>query len=331
MSDVTLQPLAPPVLIGALTILALAVCARGLWRGQRLRWLLRIAVVLVLGATCLRPTVPAAPQEVALSDADVYLAVDTTASMGATDGPDGASRLDLARADALAMIDQLAGAGARVSLVTFDSEARTVVPLTTDTTAVQRAVALLQPELAAASRGSSVTVASSLLSRTLTKVGQTHPDRSTLLLYLGDGEHTAEGAPASFASLADLVQGGMVLGYGTAEGATMTAREAGAPREATVILDPATGEPAASRADSDRLRALADELGGLSYVHRDGGKVPTVPAPEVRLIFGPGGNIPAGSTEYTWIGTLTLAGLLLVELAATLVSLLRAGLPRRAR
>ena len=110
----------------------------------------------------------------------------------------------------------------------------------------------------------------------------------------------------------------------------MPAREPGDPDETTLITDPATGEPAVSRADGARLRTLADEL-GLPYVHRDGGSVPTVPAPEVRLVFGPGGNIPAGSTEYTWVGALALVGLLLVELAATVVAFVRAGLPRRAR
>lgn len=330
MSDVVWQPIAPPLLIGGLALLALAVCVRGLWRGQRLHWLLRAAVVVVLGAMCLRPTVPAPPQEVALSDADVYLAVDTTASMGATDGPEGTSRLDLARADALAMVDQLAGAGARVSLVTFDREARTVVPLTSDSSAVQRAIALLQPELAAASRGSSITEADDLLARALTTVGENHPDRSTLLLYLGDGEHTAAGEPVSLAPLADLVQGGAVLGYGTAEGAGMPARQAGERGGTTPLVDPATGQPAVSRADGDRLRTLADEL-GLPYVHRDGGEAPTVPAPEVRLVFGPAGDVPAGSTEYTWVGALVLLGLLLVELVATLVALVRAGLPRSAR
>lgn len=331
----TLQPIVPFALIGALTFLGLLVCVREATRartaGERLRWWSRTMVVLVLAATCLRPAVPANVVNQSMSNADIFFVVDTTASMAATDGPDGKSRLDLVRADIVAITTDLAAAGSRAALVTFDREARTVVPLTTDAGAVARAAAIVQPEIAVASRGSSVTVSAPLLSRTLTQVAAAYPDRASVVVYMGDGEHTAAAAPTSFVPLRRLAQGGLVVGYGTAAGATMPEHHMTyAQTDQALVLDPKTGQPAVSHADEVRLRGIAGEL-GLKYVHRDGGPAPAVPAPTVRLVVNEVSDLPGGSTEFTWIGALVLAVLLLGELAGTVVALGRAGLPRRPR
>ncbi|WP_066581821.1 vWA domain-containing protein [Cellulomonas timonensis] len=339
----TLQPLIPVVLIAVLAALGVLMCLREAWRASgvagRLRWLPRALIVLVLSAMCLRPTVPAPPVEVAMSNADLYFVVDTTASMAALDGPAAVSRLDQARTDIVAMVDEIGATGARASLLTFDREARTVVPLTTDTGAVARAAALLRPEVADASTGSSVTVAATLLSRTLANVADAYPDRATVVVYLGDGEQTADDDPVSFGPVAPLVQGGLVLGYGTAAGATIPARQV-SDRSAggELVLDPATGQPALSRADEAALTRLAGQL-GLPYAHRDDSPTPTIPAPTVRTVVanaadlpaGLVGAVPAGSSEHTWIGAIVLTVLLLGELFGTVVALGRSGLPRRPR
>ncbi|GIG19889.1 hypothetical protein Cch01nite_06130 [Cellulomonas chitinilytica] len=328
----TLQPVVPVALVGAFVLAGVVVCAQGACSSVgalgRARWLTRALVVLAAAAACLRPSTPAELTTAALSDADVYFVIDTTASMGATDGPDGTTRLDAARADVVALSAQLAGIGARTSLVTFDREARTVVPLTTDTTAVPRAAAVLRPELALASHGSSITVAAPLLSRTLREVAAAYPDRSTVVVYLGDGENTAAGEPESFAPLHDLVQGGLVLGYGTSAGAPMTARLTG--DGAGPVLDPATGQPAVSHADAEALDTLARDL-GLTHVARAGGPAPTVPDPTVRQVTTDVSGLPSGSTEYTWMAALAVVLLLLLDGAGTVLSLGRAAVPRGAR
>lgn len=340
MNDVVLQPVLPLPLLGLAVAVGALVCLRGLWRSRgirgRSRWLLRAATVLVIGATCLRPTEPATLATVALSNADVYFVLDTTASMGATDGLSGAdgapaTRLDDARQDLAALVDQAGGSGARAALVTFDREARTTVPLTSDTDAIVRAAALLKPEFAVASRGSSIAEATPLLFRLLSEVAEAYPDRSSVVVYLGDGEHTAEAARQSMTALAPLIQGGFVLGYGSAAGATMVATPLDPDEAPTLIVDPATGEPAVSRADAQALEAIATEL-ELPCVVRDGGAPPRIPDPTVREVTAEGfDDMPAGSTELTWIGALATAALLLVELAATVVDLVRSGVPRRRR
>jgi Ca-activated chloride channel family protein len=157
------------------------------------------------------------------------------------------------------------------------------------------------------------------------------PDRASVVIYMGDGEQTAAGAPTSFAPLRRLVQGGLVLGYGTAAGATMPAHQMTyAQTDQILVMNPRTGQPAVSHLDEVRLRGLAVEL-GLTYVHRGDGAAPTVPAPAVRLVVNAVSDLPGGSTEFTWIGALLLAVLLLGELFATVVALGRSGLPRGPR
>ena len=86
-------------------------------------------------------------------------------------------------------------AGARFSLLTFDSNAIVRMPLTTDTSALDTAVTVLQPQVTAFSKGSSITAARKLLAERLRSARDSHPERPRLVYYLGDGEQTSAAAP----------------------------------------------------------------------------------------------------------------------------------------
>ena len=47
------------------------------------------------------------------------------------------------------------------------------------------------------------------------------PERSRTIIYFGDGEQTVETSPKSFEPLKKYIDGGLVLGYGTAAGGRM--------------------------------------------------------------------------------------------------------------
>src|SRR5690606_39283043 len=70
---------------------------------------------------------------------------------------------------------------------------------------------------------------------TLRAATKSSPDRSRMVFYLGDGEQTSSGEPESFKGGAKYVDGGAVLGYGTAEGGPMkkTTGRDGADRKST--------------------------------------------------------------------------------------------------
>lgn len=267
----TFVPLAAwPVLV----VLAVAALAAVWWNpsdqdapgeSRATHWRLTAAVVLLFVAG-LRPGVPGGDEvDTTAANLNVYFVVDTTGSMVAEDHDGDRPRVQGVRADVAAIAAALPGA--RFCVVTFDSSTRVRLPLTTDSTALAAAVETILPEPAAYSRGSSVTEADARLRTLLEKDASRHPDRGRIVFYIGDGEHTAQGQPAPFSVPRGLIDGGAVLGYGTAEGGRMRSTD---PRRASAngyLQDPTTGEDAMSVIDERTLRAIGSQL-GVGYVNR---------------------------------------------------------------
>src|SRR5690606_24604210 len=275
------------VMVAGAAVLATAVvvgAVRTRTRGAFGWAVVRLAAVALLVLVAARPAIPAAPIAAEFSATDVYFVVDTTASMGAVDGPGGAQRLEQARADLVTLADDLSARGARLALITFDSEATVVVPLTSNGSAVARAASLLRTEATPSSRGTSIGAAVPLLVAQLSRAHEVHVDRAILVVYLGDGEHTASAAPASFAQVAPLLQGAVVIGYGTTEGAPMVARPRVEGEREQYVVDPATGQRAESAIDFAALDAVAGQL-GATVVIRDDSVLDAIPAPSQRLEF----------------------------------------------
>ena len=238
-------------------------------------WLVRSGLVLLLLLAACRPGLPGGTVEAAATDLNVFFVVDTSSSIAAEDhtrsgGPAaGVPRLDGVREDIRAIARELGGA--RYSLISFDSSAAVRMPLTTDTSALETAVAVLAPEVTDYSQGSSVTAARAVLAERLATARDSHPDRPRLVFYFGDGEQTSAEAPQALGIDGSLVSGGAVLGYGTRDGGRMKENSGDPTRPAaTYIQDPATGAAAVSRLDEDRLRDLARQL-ALPYLHRAAG------------------------------------------------------------
>ena len=283
----------------------------------RLRRSVMIALLLV---AALRPGVPGGDITVNASDLDVYFVVDTTSSSMAEDYAGTRPRLEGMRADIKGVAAQLPGA--RYTLLTFDHQTVTRLPLTADGAALVSAADTILPETSTWSQGSSVTVAGSLLEQALDRGRRTHPERTRVVLYLGDGEQTASSSPEPFQIDAQLVNGGAVLGYGTTAGGQM--KETGT-RRGGYIPDPSTGQPARSVIDEKQLQSISDQL-RLPYLHRtveDGGTgvVAAVRLKELSsLSTSDGSRSVEGRTELYWLFLLALAALAAWELGASLAA-----------
>ncbi|WP_255769486.1 vWA domain-containing protein [Pseudarthrobacter sulfonivorans] len=269
-------------------------------------WLLRSGLVLLLLAAALRPGIPGGGAQAATADVNVFFVVDTSSSIVAEDYGNHSPRLDGVRQDIMAIAGELAGA--RFSLLTFDSNAVVRMPLTTDTSALDTAAAVLQPQVTAFSKGSSITAAGKLLVERLRSARDSHPERPRLVYYLGDGEQTSATAPEAIKVDAGLVNGGAVLGYGTPEGGRM--KENTGPRSAAdggpaYIQDRTSGKggDALSVIDEGRLQWIARQL-GVPYVHRSAG-APVAPMMQAAdpgaLERDPGQLGLDGRTELYWI------------------------------
>jgi Ca-activated chloride channel family protein len=316
------QPILPVPLIVAAAIVLLGFTLWRVFAERRNRalfwsWTRRAVIVALLLLVIARPGLPGGTARASVAELNVFFVVDTTSSVAAEDWNGHEPRLDGVRSDIESITDQLAGA--RFSLLSFDSTAIQRVPLTEDTTAVDTAAKAMRQEVTYYSHGSTISEANTLLATVLKEAQKSDPKRANVVYYLGDGEQTADTKPGSFVSSKPLVDGGGVLGYGTSQGGRMKEFDGyGDEYSANRYIKDKTrpGDPdAISRIDEPNLRAIASEL-GVPYLHRSAGaSLASVVDPEK------GGHIvsSAGRTasvfDLYWIPAIPTFLLLFVDIA----------------
>lgn len=253
----TLSPLWP-LLAAVVAVLALHAWAsrRALRSGATWR---RGAAILLLGAVSLQPTITGSDDPPTPTATDVVLLIDRTTSMGAQDYDGQHPRMEGVLADVTALTTAMPSA--RYTVVVMDNDARIAVPWTTDTTAVVAFAETMGWREESFGIGSDISVGKPVAEQLLTDSVEVRPQARRFLLYLGDGEQTMEALPASFDTLQPLLNGSLVLGYGTEQGGRMALRP---DTEELVAHD---GVPQLSHIDENSLTTIADELGG-SYHHR---------------------------------------------------------------
>lgn len=301
-------PLAVVLFLAAAYLLTLARSAA--------RWRFALLVLLVVAAGA-RPGIPGAGAAVATTELNIFFVVDTTPSSAAEDYDGTSRRLDGMKTDINALAEEFAGA--RFSLITFDSTAKVVLPLTTDATALRTLTETLTPRPAYNSKGSSITVADQTLAGRLAASADSHPERPRLVFYLGDGEQTAAKPPAPLKAAPPLVDGGAVLGYGTKAGGPMRDFNFGS-KPGPWILDKQAGHtPALSRIDEQALQDLAGQL-NVPYVHRErpGELGATMADTSPSIASQPDGTdrLGAGRWELYWLLALAAFGVALWELGS---------------
>jgi Ca-activated chloride channel family protein len=270
----------------------------------------RIGIVVALVLILLQPGfgTRAAPSQ--LSDIEVLVVVDRTRSMAALDYQDG-PRIYGAQRDLAELADALPGA--RFALLTFGRQVTLELPFSSDPTSFGTAIETLQLEGPFDGSGSMADRPLEAMREILERADEQHPDRRRMVVFVTDGENTADGEQASFEELEDLVDGGIILGYGTQEGAKMPEAD-DLSTEDGYIYDQESGEDAISRIDEDNLQTIADEL-GIDYAHRTepGGMGRIADAFEATYAVDEGEDAPA-EHDLTWLFGLALLGLVLLEL-----------------
>ncbi len=222
----------------------------------------RLLMGTALVAILLGPAVPGEDIEVS-SNVEIFLAVDRTGSMAAEDWEDGQPRLNGVSRDMQELVK--ATPGARYSVVTWDSTVRIELPVTTDSSAVTSLAAALHQEISEFSAGSSLNRPVGVLLDTLQDSALSRPENQRYLVIFSDGEDTDsndQGLEEAWKEVAQLVDGGAVLGYGTAEGGPMRVFITGSGPQDDYMEDPdEPGTLAVSRLDEPALAELASVLG----------------------------------------------------------------------
>lgn len=279
----------------------------------------RIGIAVTFVIVLLRPGFGETDAPTQLADVDILVVLDRTRSMAALDFADREPRINGVKADLTALVDELPGA--RFGMLTFGADARLVLPFTTDVTAFQSAVDTLYLEGPQDGDGSRADRPVPELTEVLERAEEQRPERRRIVIYVGDGEDTAadgqEGDGNSFDEVADLVAGGVVLGYGTEKGATMPSSD-DLDIEGGYVRDPETNQSAISKADLGNLERIADEL-NVPFTHRTdaGGFSRIAGSFEASYIDGGGGgDARPAAHDLTWLFGLVLLGLVLLELRA---------------
>ncbi len=311
----TFQPVIMPILLVLLfaplafivvraLIVAKSPRQRGLWAGRTL-------LVLLCFAMLLRPGITGTPTQTVTTNTDIYLVVDTTASIVAEDWGDAEPRITGIREDIAELVTQYAGA--RFSLITFASNAEIRLPLTTDSSAVMSSLSVMRPETTTVSHGSDIGAASATLERVLTSAAESADNRSRMVFYFGDGEQTSSRDPKSFAKSADLVDGGAVFGYGTAEGGPMKITSGLATDLPDDDYIEYRGEQALSVLDEENLQAIADDLGVELQVRDAESAADFPPAPTSSMSL-TNSETAGGVFDLAWVLAIGVLALIAWEL-----------------
>lgn len=236
----------------------------------------RIGICIMLIICVLSPSIMRSTLQRAVNATNVIIALDITGSMRAKDA-DYAKNSKIERIEAARnIIHQITKSYANSSFaaISFGASTSVDVPLTPDARAVGNWINTLRTEPTSVATGTSLDAPIDQTLLTAKAIHDAHPDDTTVLYVISDGEETTQRKRRTFSSLRAYITNAFVIGIGSSKGAKI-------PLEKTQlqlddysedntsnqwVIDPATGNPGISKLDEKNLRNIADELSG-KYMH----------------------------------------------------------------
>lgn len=224
----------------------------------------QILIVILLFAVNLRFMIPNPDAPSVKSDVDVLFVVDDTISMLAEDyGEDNSRRIDAIRSDCSYIMNQLPGAS--FCVVSFADSTKMLIPYTIDITNVEQALKTLSGQPTLYATGTAFDQVMTYLNEFLNRDN----DHYQVVFFISDGEITKDEKMKSYPELADYIDTGAVLGYGTEEGGPMLAvafTGDESPEYIEYYDHNFDRQNALSVIDEDNLKSIASDM-DVSYVH----------------------------------------------------------------
>jgi Ca-activated chloride channel family protein len=198
------------------------------------------------------PSIGTSMKEIKEEGKDIFLAIDLSQSMNASDiGP---SRLQRVKFELKNLTKSFAGD--RIGLIIFSSEAFVQCPLTFDQNVLQLHIDGLNTGLVP-SQGTDINAP---LQMALSKFqSDERPEiNSRSVILISDGEDFGDNFRPIISELSDAGIKIFSLGVGTSQGSNI-------PRGNSVIIDPKTNQPALSRLEPTNLKYLAAQTEGAYF------------------------------------------------------------------
>ncbi|CAN5555707.1 hypothetical protein BH09ACT7_BH09ACT7_44880 [soil metagenome] len=303
----TLHPVLPLLVlavVAALLIVAQVVALRrwqasGRSRAALWRWFGITSAALLLLIAAARPVIVDGDEQATRTaggaEPNVFLVIDRSPDMSVRD-LDDRTRMDVAREDIEALIDRYPDA--RFAVIGFASAPSLDWPLSADTWSLRPEMDAVTPDAFGpdAVAQTNAGAANTVLRYQLIAATQQYPRARNLVFYLGAGAPESDFPAREFDPPAGSVDGGAVLGYGTA---------AGGPIPGTDVQR--------SSADDAVLRTIAEQL-EVSYVPRSDAAPLALPDDGAQDDSAASVSAASGQTEMYWIPALGAAVLVLIEL-----------------
>ncbi|RKM61332.1 VWA domain-containing protein [Butyrivibrio sp. CB08] len=230
---------------------------------EKIAALTRMTVIYVLMLVIgLRPVMLETQYEFATKNLDVLFIVDNTISMWAQDYNGHRERMSGVKADVNLIINELAGSN--FGLVTFDDTAHVLSPFTQDMQYIKDLFDTFESPDSYYAKGSDLSIAYQDIDALLRSSARKE-NRKTIVFFISDGEITNGKELVDYSELAQYIDAGAVLGYGSPEGGKM--------KEGFgygYIYDYSTHKDAVSKIDEDNLNKIAEDL-GISYLNMNSG------------------------------------------------------------
>lgn len=230
------------------------------------RLIVRILIIIVVFIINLRFMVPDSTGESYISDLDIVIVVDNSISMVAEDYNGKHTRLSAVKDDLNYILGKIPSAS--YSVITFDSKSYIRAPFTTDSDTINGIIETMDVKLSLYSAGSNITIFKDDLKYML-ESSKKKNNHKRIVILVSDGEIISSDKLASLSDLKKLVDGGVVLGYGTTKGGEMREKMYSTSDELEYIEDRRGSYPyphAISKIDEKNLKTMANDL-GIDYVH----------------------------------------------------------------
>ncbi|MFC0261111.1 vWA domain-containing protein [Fontibacter flavus] len=217
-----------------------------------IKLLLRASYFVLFLIALSGPSIGTSMKEIKEEGKDIFIAIDLSQSMNATDiGP---NRLQRIKFELKNLVKRFAGD--RIGLIIFSSEAFIQCPLTFDQNVLQLHLDGLNTGLVP-NQGTDL---SAPLTLALNKfeVEENNEVKSKSIILISDGEDFGDSFRDITTKLSDAGITVFSLGVGTTQGSTI-------PRGNGLIIDPNTKQPAISRLESANLKSIAVQTSGQYF------------------------------------------------------------------
>lgn len=263
-----INPIIPVWLMAVFAVIIIALKRKGI-----AAYIRQIVIALLLFIINLRIMIPDGTVIIKnqLMEARVIFVIDNTISMVARDYDGGKERAEGVRKDCEKIVKELNGA--KFEVISFDNEAKLICPYTTNGNYVNSVIANMYPVQSLYAKGTSLNTVKKMLVDT-TKSARDKKDGKVFVFFISDGENTNKSTLESFEEVADNIDGGAVMGYGTSQGGEMFVRDYYSGVEEQIMdRTGMTTVPAVSRIDENNLKKIASDMAVDYYNMNDEGDI----------------------------------------------------------